>query len=166
MSSMRVFAIYGFSKSGKTTTAVEIIKDLKQRGYSVSTIKDIHVDDFTLDVVGKDTWRHWKAGAEIVGIRTTNESTIMIKKPVGVFELMEHFDTDYLILEGFRNIEIPKILCAKNEKEIQEDMQKSVFCIAGVVSTQLSKYLNLPVVNAITDVSRIVDIVEVCSLEL
>jgi molybdopterin-guanine dinucleotide biosynthesis protein B len=163
---MRVFAIYGFSKSGKTTTAVEIIKGLKQRGYSVSTIKDIHVDDFTLDIVGKDTWRHWKAGAEIVGIRTTNESTIMIKKPVSVFALMEHFDTDYLILEGFRNIDIPKILCAKNENDIQEDMQKSVFCIAGVVSTQLSKYLNLPVVNAVTDVSRIVDLVEVCSLEL
>ncbi len=163
---MRVFAIYGFSKSGKTTTVVEIIKDLKRRGYSVSTIKDIHVDDFTLDVVGKDTWRHWKAGAEIVGIRTPNESSIMIKKPLSVFELMEHFDTDYLILEGFRSIAVPKILCAKNEKEIQEDMQKSVFCIAGVVSTQLSTYLNLPVINAITDVSRIVDIVEVCSLEL
>jgi len=166
MGSMRVFAIYGFSKSGKTTTVVEIIRDLKHRGYSVSTIKDIHVDDFTLDIAGKDTWRHWKAGAEIVGIKTPKESTIMIKKPVSVFELMEHFDTDYLILEGFRNIAIPKILCAKNEKEIQEDMQKSVFCIAGVVSTQLSKYLNLPVINAVTDVSRIVDIVEVCSLEL
>jgi molybdopterin-guanine dinucleotide biosynthesis protein B len=163
---MRVFAVYGFSKSGKTTTVVEIIKDLRARGYSVSTIKDIHVDDFTLDVVGKDTWRHWKAGAEIIGISTVKESIIMIKKSIGVFELMNHFNTDYIILEGFRNVALPKILCAKNEKEMQEDIQTGLFCISGVVSTQLSKYLNLPVINALSDVSRLVDLIEVNSLKL
>jgi molybdopterin-guanine dinucleotide biosynthesis protein B len=163
---MRVFAVYGFSKSGKTTTVVEIIKDLRSRGYSISTIKDIHVDDFTLDAEGKDTWRHWKAGAEIIGIRTVKESTIMIKKSIGIFELMNHFNTDYLILEGFRNVALPKILCAKNKKEMQEDIQAGLFCISGVVSTQLSKYLNLPIINALTDVSRIVDLIEVNSLKL
>jgi molybdopterin-guanine dinucleotide biosynthesis protein B len=60
---MNIFAVYGFSKSGKTTTIVEIIKELRSRGYSVSTIKDVHVENFVFDVVGKDTWRHWKAGA-------------------------------------------------------------------------------------------------------
>ncbi len=163
---MRVFAVYGFSKSGKTTTVVEIIKDLRTRGYSISTIKDIHVDDFTLDVEGKDTWRHWKAGAEIIGIKTVKESTIMIKKSIGIFELMNHFNTDYLILEGFRNVALPKILCAKNEKEMREDIQAGLFCISGVVSAQLSKYLNLPVINALTDVSQIVDLIEVNSLKL
>ncbi len=163
---MRVFAVYGFSKSGKTTIVVEIIKDLRARGYSVSTIKDIHVDDFTLDVVGKDTWRHWKAGAEIIGIRTVRESTIMIKKSIGIFELMNHFNTDYLILEGFRNVDLPKILCAKNEKEMQEDLQAGLFCISGVISAHLSTYLNLPVINALSDVSRIVDLIEIHSLRL
>jgi molybdopterin-guanine dinucleotide biosynthesis protein B len=163
---MRVVAVYGFSKSGKTTTVVEIIKDLRIRGYSVSTIKDIHVNDFTLDVAGKDTWRHGKAGAEIIGIKTVNESTIMIKKPITIFELMSHFNTDYLILEGFRNVTLPKILCAKNEREMQEDIQAGLFCISGVVSTQLSQYLNLPVINALTDVSRIVDLIEVKSVKI
>ena len=52
---MKICAVYGSSKSGKTTTVVEILKELRSRGYSVSTIKDVHVENFVFDVVGKDT---------------------------------------------------------------------------------------------------------------
>ncbi|MGZ5520959.1 MAG: molybdopterin-guanine dinucleotide biosynthesis protein MobB, partial [Halobacteriota archaeon] len=49
---MRVIAVYGSSKTGKTTTVVEIVKELRVRGYSVATIKDVHVNDFAFDAVG------------------------------------------------------------------------------------------------------------------
>src|SRR5664279_939433 len=87
---MRVIAVYGSSKTGKTTTVVEIVKELRLRGYSVATIKDVHMNDFAFDAVGKDTWRHWKAGAEVVGLRAPNESTLMIKRPVMLDELITH----------------------------------------------------------------------------
>src|SRR5674536_403317 len=74
---MRVIAVYGSSKTGKTTTVVEIVKELRLRGYSVATIKDVHMNDFAFDAVGKDTWRHWKAGAEVVGLRAPNESCLL-----------------------------------------------------------------------------------------
>ena len=78
---------------------------------------------------------------------------------------MNCFNADYLILEGLRNVELPKILYAKNVMEIQEDMQVGGFYISVVVSTRLSTYLNLPIINAVSDAPGIVDLIVVNSLK-
>ncbi len=163
---MRIFAVYGSSKSGKTTTVVEIIKELRLRGYSVSTIKDVHIEDFVGDTTGKDTWRHWKAGAEMVGLRAPTESIIMIKRSVTLDELLGHFQSDYLVLEGFKAINMPKILCAADEQHIEQELQNLVFCISGVVSTHILDYKGLPVINALTNAPALVDLIEQKSLAL
>jgi molybdopterin-guanine dinucleotide biosynthesis adapter protein len=163
---MKIVAVYGSSKSGKTTTIVEIVKELRLRGYSVATIKNIHADDFVFDTVGKDTWRHWKAGAEVVGLRAPTESTLMIKRSMTLDELISHVHSDYLVLEGFRGTAIPKILCATDEKDVQGELQDTVFCISGVVSAQLSVYKGIPVINALLNVAELVDLVERRSLKL
>ncbi len=163
---MRIFAVYGSSKSGKTTTVVEIIKELRLRGYSVGTIKDVHIENFVGDTVGKDTWRHWKAGAEMVSLRSPNESIIMIKRPVSLDELIGHFQSDYLVLEGFKAITLPKILCSADEQHIEEELQNLVFCISGIVSTHILDYKGLPVVNALTNAPALVDLIERKSLAL
>jgi molybdopterin-guanine dinucleotide biosynthesis adapter protein len=163
---MRAIAVYGSSKTGKTTTVVEIVKELRLRGYSISTIKDVHVNDFAFDVVGKDTWRHWKAGAEVVGLRAPNESTLMIKRSVMLDELITHIHSDYLILEGFRGAALPKVLCAIDEKSVEDELQDSVFCISGVVSAHLTVYNEIPVINALLNVADLVDLVEHKSLKL
>jgi molybdopterin-guanine dinucleotide biosynthesis adapter protein len=163
---MKIVAVYGSSKSGKTTTVVEIVKELRLRGYSVATIKNIHADDFVFDTVGKDTWRHWKAGAEVVGLRAPTESTLMIKRSMTLDELISHIHSDYLVLEGFRGTAIPKILCATDEKDVQGELQDTVFCISGLVSAQLSVYKGIPVINALLNVAELVDLVEQRSLAL
>ena len=163
---MKIVAVYGSSKSGKTTTVVEIVKELRLRGYSVATIKNIHADDFVFDTVGKDTWRHWKAGAEVVGLRAPTESTLMIKRSMTLDELISHIHSDYLVLEGFRGTAIPKILCATDEKDVQGELQDTVFCISGLVSAQLSVYKGIPVINALLNVAELVDLVEQRSLTL
>ena len=163
---MRIFAVYGSSKSGKTTTVIEIIKELRLRGYSVSTIKDVHTKDFVGDTAGKDTWRHWKAGAEMVGLRAPSESIIMIKRSVTLDELIVHFQSDFLVLEGFKTITMPKILCAVDEQHIEEELQDLVFCISGIVSTHILDYKGLPVINALINAPALVDLVESRSLHL
>jgi len=163
---MRVIAVYGSSKTGKTTTVVEIVKELRVRGYSVATIKDVHVNDFTFDVVGKDTWRHWKAGAEVVALRAPNESIVMIKRPVTLDELISHIHSDYLVLEGFRGATLPKVLCATDEKNVEAELQDTVFCISGVLSAQLTNYKGIHVINALLNVAELVDLVERNSLKL
>ena len=163
---MKIVAVYGSSKSGKTTTVVEIVKELRLRGYSVATIKNIHADDFVFDTVGKDTWRHWKAGAEVVGLRAPTESILMIKRSMTLDELISHVHSDYLVLEGFRGIALPKILCATDEKNVEGELQDTVFCISGMVSAQLSVYKEIPVINALLNVTELVDLVEWRSLKL
>ncbi|MGA2885363.1 MAG: molybdopterin-guanine dinucleotide biosynthesis protein B [Halobacteriota archaeon] len=163
---MKIFAVYGSSKSGKTTTVVEILKELRVRGYSVSTIKNVHVEHLVFDVVGKDTWRHWKAGAEVVGLRAPDESILMIKRPVMLDELIRHFSSDYLVLEGFRGASLPKILCATDEERVEDELQSNVFCISGLVSAHLSTYKGVPVINALLNASALVDLVERKSLKL
>jgi molybdopterin-guanine dinucleotide biosynthesis protein B len=163
---MKIVAVYGSSKSGKTTTVVEILKELRLRGYSVCTIKNVHVEHFVFDAVGKDTWRHWKAGAEVVGLRAPNESILMIKRPVTLDELISHISRDYLVLEGFRGASLPKILCATDEERVQNEFQSTVFCISGLVSAHLSNYKGVPVINALLNASALVDLVERKSLKM
>jgi molybdopterin-guanine dinucleotide biosynthesis adapter protein len=163
---MRVIAVYGSSKTGKTTTVVEVVKELRVRGYSVATIKDVHANDLAFDVVGKDSWRHWKAGAEVVGLRAPNESILMIKRSVMLDELINHIQCDYLVLEGFRGAALPKVLCARDEKHVEDELQDTVFCISGVVSAQLTVYKGIPVINALLNVAELVDLIELKSLKL
>jgi molybdopterin-guanine dinucleotide biosynthesis protein B len=157
---MKIIAVYGSSKSGKTTTVVEIVKELRLRGNSVATIKDVHVSNFVFDVTGKDTWRHWKAGAEVVGLRAPNESVLMIKRPMKLNELVSHIRSDYLILEGFRSAPLPKILCATDEADVAREIRDDVFCVSGLVSAHLSTFKRIPVVNALLFAADLVDLVE------
>lgn len=51
---MRIIMIKGFSKTGKTTTVELLIRELRRRGYTVGTIKDIHYEDYRADVPGTE----------------------------------------------------------------------------------------------------------------
>ena len=56
---MKVFQIVGVRKSGKTTTVERLIGKLKQKGYSVGTVKCINCPVFSLDGnTGSNTARH------------------------------------------------------------------------------------------------------------
>ena len=66
------------SNTGKTVLIEGLIKELKNRGYTVATIKhDVH--GFDIDKEGKDTWRHRKAGAEAV-IISSKERMALIRE--------------------------------------------------------------------------------------
>jgi molybdopterin-guanine dinucleotide biosynthesis protein MobB len=64
---MKPLHIIGRKNSGKTTLIVELIGELTARGYSVGTIKHTH-HRHELDTPGKDSHRHRRAGASVVGI--------------------------------------------------------------------------------------------------
>jgi len=49
---MKVLSVAGYHHTGKTTTTVELIKELKKRGYKVASIKDIHAENFTMEKIG------------------------------------------------------------------------------------------------------------------
>ena len=58
-----IVSIVGKSDAGKTTLLEKLIPELKRRGYRVATIKhDAH--QFEIDHPGKDSYRHFHAGAD------------------------------------------------------------------------------------------------------
>ncbi|MDD3350652.1 MAG: molybdopterin-guanine dinucleotide biosynthesis protein MobB, partial [Eubacteriales bacterium] len=73
---MKVFSIFGISKTGKTASVEAVISELCKRGYSVGSVKDIHFEEFSADHPGTDTFRHKSAGAQMVTARGLHETDV------------------------------------------------------------------------------------------
>ncbi|MBD3189531.1 MAG: molybdopterin-guanine dinucleotide biosynthesis protein B [Candidatus Heimdallarchaeota archaeon] len=158
---MKVFTLIGFSNSGKTETIVEIIKELVNRGHTVNAVKSVHIEGFTMETEGKDSWRHWKAGAQTTAIRADNETTIIIRKGLSIRELIPYFQCDYLVLEGFHEEKaIPKILCVSTIEELNERLDESVFAISGQISNELDELKGIRVINGLTQTKELVNLIE------
>ena len=157
---MKIFAVFGITGSGKTTTVEHIIKELVKRKYKTDSVKDIHYDAFKIDTEGSNTDRHYKAGASIVTARGHYETDILFKKKLGMEEIYKFYDSDYLVCEGVTDSNIPKIICAHNTKEVDERLDGSVFAISGRLSNEMTEYRGLPVINAMEETERLVDLIE------
>lgn len=157
---MKVFSVYGITKSGKTTTVEEIIKELRKRRYTVGSVKEIHYEKFKIDTEGTNTDRHKKAGAQLVTARGMFETDILYQEKLSMEEILKAYNYDYVVLEGVTDINAPKIITAHSIEEIEERLDPSVFVISGKISNELNEYKNIPVINATTEIERLVDFIE------
>ena len=155
-----MFSIFGLSKSGKTSTAEAVISELCRRNYSVGSVKDIHFEGFALDRTGTDTSRHKYAGSQLVIARGLSETDVLYPGRLSLKQVLCHFDQDFVVMEGTNQFKGPGIICAYTEQEIDERLRESVFAVAGRISDRISEYKGLPVINALTDVGKLVDLIE------
>jgi molybdopterin-guanine dinucleotide biosynthesis protein MobB len=63
-----IVSVLAKGKEDKTATVVALVAELTRRGYRVGTVKHHVHDDFEIDVPGKPTHRHARAGAAEVAI--------------------------------------------------------------------------------------------------
>lgn len=98
-----------FSGTGKTTLIEKLIPVLKVRGLRVSVIKhDAH--DFEIDREGKDSWRFSKAGADTVILSSAQQTAMIEKCGHTLQELLSRVsDADLVLVEGYRDADIPRI---------------------------------------------------------
>lgn len=106
--------IVGKKKSGKTTTVLKLVAELRRRGYRVMTIK--HGHRFDLDREGTDSFRHRvEGGAERVVLAGPTQFAVLgswpESEPAGPLELATRFlaDADVVVVEGFKGEHLPKI---------------------------------------------------------
>ncbi len=158
--SMRVIAVSGLHRTGKTTTVEHIVSELVSRGYTVGTVKNIPREGFSMDTPGKNTYRHKQAGADIVAALSPGETAIIIGRRLGWEELLSHYDTDWVIIEGAHEAPYPRILCARAEHDIEERIDDHVFLICGEVASTLTSWRGIPVIDATSKVAEVVDMVE------
>lgn len=157
---MKIFSVFGITRSGKTTTIENIISELRRRGYSVGSVKEIHYQEFAIDKEGTNTDRHKKAGSQLVTARGLSETDVLFQEMLPVERILDFYNYDYVVLEGVTDCNAPKIICAHATDEIDERLDDTVFAISGMISNSIKEYKGLPVINAVENVRDIVDLIE------
>ena len=144
----RVFSIIGTKKSGKTTTAENLIEELTKRGYRVAAIKHVpERENFTIDTPGKDTYRYAQHGARTIVVVSANEIATIERvqtENVPFEKLIEKCAGDDIVLvEGLKhalalNLDIPKIAVVKTQEEALFALEsyKPIIAFSGPFNTE------------------------------
>lgn len=116
---MKIVSIVGKKNTGKTSLTVKIIKELTERGYNVASVKHSH-HSIEMDKENTDTWKHKQAGANlVVGVGSTTFFNARKEHDLNrILYLLKHFDDfDYVIIEGYKNYNYPKIITSPDVRD-------------------------------------------------
>lgn len=114
---MKILTVVGTKNTGKTTLVTMIVEEMVKRGYRVGTIKHTHHD---FDLEGKDTWKHRKAGAELV-VGSGKNTFFMVNEQLSLENILKSIsnitELDYVVIEGFKSSNYPKV----STTEVKDD---------------------------------------------
>jgi molybdopterin-guanine dinucleotide biosynthesis protein len=100
-----VLGVVGRSGSGKTTLIERLIPEFTGRGLSVAAVK--RVAHFDIDVPGKDSWRHSRAGAQAYAVGSPSQLAFVTDLPgePSLHAIVDRFFTSYdvVVCEGYRH---------------------------------------------------------------
>jgi molybdopterin-guanine dinucleotide biosynthesis adapter protein len=157
---MKVFSVSGYSKKGKTTTVTKIVTALKQKGYRVAAIKDIHFEEFSMERKGSDSWNMQQAGANPVVARGLKETFFVHPQQMPLVNILELLKADWVVVEGMKTAPLPKIVCAESEEELAELVDGRTFAVSGKISDKIKDYKGLPVINSLDNSQELLALVE------
>ncbi len=105
---MKIISVTGYKKSGKTTLVEKLVRALKKYG-SVGTIK--HINEHNINEPNTDTWKHAKAGADVVVAVTQNELVKYSRNNnlTNALDELSNEGMDFAVVEGFKESKLPKI---------------------------------------------------------
>jgi molybdopterin-guanine dinucleotide biosynthesis protein B len=99
-----IISIVGKSDAGKTTLIEKLVPELKRRGYRVATIKhDAH--QFEIDHPGKDSYRHYHAGADwtVIGSPAQLAMVRRLERELTLDEIAATLSgADVILTEGYK----------------------------------------------------------------
>ena len=167
----KVVAVIGGKHSGKTTVIEHLIIELKHRGYSVGTIKEM-VRTPTLDTPATETDRYSKAGAEIIVAVPRTETVVFIKKRLNIKEIVPFLKgLDYVVFEGFESEKmLPKIIAAKTSDEAKSYYDSSTISVSGIITeseieTKKAAAIKVPIFG-LTETKALADLIEKKATEM
>ncbi|MBY9003928.1 MAG: molybdopterin-guanine dinucleotide biosynthesis protein B [Candidatus Lokiarchaeota archaeon] len=159
MKIFKIISLIGYSGSGKTYFIENAIEKLKRKfHFEIGVIKNVH--EHPVDSEGKDSYRYVKAGANLSIIRNKfHDVAFFFTKEMDIqgfinWIIQGPFELDLLLIEGFRDLSYPSILCVQNTKNIQTQLSQNVKMISGRItslSKTLDNYLKIPVIDINTD---------------
>lgn len=109
---------------------------------------------------GSDTWRHWRAGAKTTVLLGRKVTIVTRNRELALLELVAGEEQDYVIIEGMKNSDLPKIWCLRDDEPEPPESAENV--VAWFRSESGASQHNTGKVSIFTpeDVSAIVDVVE------
>ena len=116
---MKIVSIVGKKNTGKTSLSVKVIEELTKRGYNVASIKHSH-HTMEMDKENTDTWKHKQAGSKVVvGIGSTTFFNVRREMDLNrlLFLIKYMDDIDFVVIEGFKKYNYPKIITSPNVKD-------------------------------------------------
>jgi len=114
-----IIQVVGKKDSGKTSSIEKAVKKLKERNYTVAVIKHSHHE---IDLQGKDTFRFWNAGADIV-IFNDSKCVAFYKCNLDLIFLLP---VDVVIIEGYKELNLGKKIEINSPSEIDKVAEKIV----------------------------------------
>ncbi|MCW3998438.1 MAG: molybdopterin-guanine dinucleotide biosynthesis protein B [Candidatus Bathyarchaeota archaeon] len=167
---MQVIAVVGSKKSGKTTTIENLVRELTKRGHVLAVIKHISKPDFTIDTVGKDTWKFAKAGARTIISVAQNEIAKIEKIPfeeISLENLLKKCQgCELVIIEGLKKLvatkkDIPKIIVVKSKEEVDIAIKtfKPILAFSGPLVVKKPN-LKILYANGLENSQKLADIVD------
>ncbi len=107
-------AFTGPSNSGKTTLIEKVARTLIS-DYKVAIVKNDPKDKAVFDVEGKDSWKFFQTGAEVV-VTSPTRTTYFSHRHKRIEEIIRMVeDFDYLLVEGLNPLPLPRIAIFRNE---------------------------------------------------
>lgn len=140
----RILGFAGFSGSGKTTLIEKMITEMSE--YRIGYIKhDAH--HFSLDHEGKDTYRQYQAGAQVIFINDPEHYALQVRGESFTLEKEFFKDCDVVLVEGHKYSDHPKFLFLDDEGMAEKEFHAGK--ITGVIGTislrePIRKIENLP----------------------
>jgi molybdopterin-guanine dinucleotide biosynthesis protein B len=108
-----VLGLVGWSGAGKTTLLARVLPLLVARGLRVATLKHAH-HDFDIDLPGKDSYEHRRAGASEVIVssarRWAHVHELRDAPEPSLADLLRRLSPcDLIVVEGFKRERHPKL---------------------------------------------------------
>jgi molybdopterin-guanine dinucleotide biosynthesis adapter protein len=161
MNQARILGVVGWSGSGKTTLITKLIPVLAGRGLRVATLKHAH-HNFDVDVPGKDSYEHRRAGASEVIVSSARRWVHMHEVGEGqeatLAQLLQRLSPcDLVLIEGFKSERHPKMevfrkAAAKNPLHPDDNR------IVAIASDQEFPAAGIPVVD-LNNTAAVADLV-------
>ncbi len=129
----RVIGVVGWKDSGKTRVIEGLVRFFKEKGVSVGTIKHAKEDLKIADQM-TDSGRHLSAGAEacvVIG----EDATVVFTKGISSWQLVASGYLglyDVVIVEGFKQEEMPKIIVRDGGKDLPQVAEQVVAVVGDV----------------------------------
>ena len=150
----KAVAFTGPSNSGKTTLIEKIAKRLIS-SYKIAIIKNDPGDKAKFDKEGKDSFKFFQTGAEVV-VTSPTRTTYFSHRQKSLDEIVEMInDFDILLVEGLKYLPLPRIGIFRDE--IDESYFRYINAVA--IDESIDKNLipsNIEILN-LNDIDEIIE---------